>query len=86
MTQTLLRKPGRPSMWHSHRKKPDTRSRTSRSATREANRKKVGDWLNYGEGRPQWGDNYEQAISTFNREYKTALAPMSRVFARAITA
>ena len=31
----------------------------------------IGDWLNYGEGRPQWGDKYEQAISLFNREYKT---------------
>lgn len=31
----------------------------------------IGDWLNFGEGRPQWGDKYEQAISLFNREYQT---------------
>ena len=29
----------------------------------------AGDWLNYGEGRPQWGDKYEQAIGMFNRSY-----------------
>jgi N6-adenosine-specific RNA methylase IME4 len=31
----------------------------------------VGDWLNFGDGRPQWGDKYEQAISIFNRSYDT---------------
>ncbi len=31
----------------------------------------IGDWLLYGDGRPQWGDKYEQAIGIFNRPYKT---------------
>ncbi len=31
----------------------------------------IGDWLNYGEGRPEWGDKYEQAISMFGKEYQT---------------
>ena len=31
----------------------------------------IGDWLNYGEGRPEWGDKYEQAISIFNKPYGT---------------
>lgn len=31
----------------------------------------IGDWLNFGEGRPEWGDKYEQAISIFNRPYDT---------------
>ena len=31
----------------------------------------IGDWLLYGEGRPDWGDKYEQAISMFNRSYQT---------------
>ena len=31
----------------------------------------IGDWLLYGEGRPDWGDKYEQAISLFNRPYDT---------------
>lgn len=31
----------------------------------------IGDWLNHGEGRPEWGDKYEQAISMFNRDYES---------------
>ncbi len=31
----------------------------------------IGDWLNYGAGRPEWGDKYEQAISIFNKPYGT---------------
>ena len=31
----------------------------------------VGDWLRHGEGRPKWGDKYEQAISMFNSDYGT---------------
>lgn len=31
----------------------------------------IGDWLNYGEGRPEWGDKYEQAISIFGLNYGT---------------
>ena len=29
----------------------------------------AGDWLNYGQDKPQWGDKYEQAIAMFNRDY-----------------
>lgn len=31
----------------------------------------IGDWLNYGEGRPEWGDKYEQAIEMFGKDYHT---------------
>ncbi len=31
----------------------------------------IGDWLNYGDNQPQWGEKYEQAISLFEREYDT---------------
>lgn len=31
----------------------------------------IGDWLNYGDGKPEWGEGYEQAISMFNRDYDT---------------
>jgi len=31
----------------------------------------IGDWLLYGEGRPEWGDKYEKAIEAFDREYGT---------------
>lgn len=29
----------------------------------------IGDWLLYGEGRPEWGDKYEEAIERFGRKY-----------------
>lgn len=31
----------------------------------------IGDWLNYGEGRPEYGDKYDQEESMFGRDYKT---------------
>lgn len=31
----------------------------------------IGDWLLYGEGRPQWGDKYEQAVSLFGKDWTT---------------
>lgn len=31
----------------------------------------IGDWLNYGEGKPQWGDRYEEAVEAFGREVQT---------------
>ena len=31
----------------------------------------IGDWLLYGEGRPEWGDKYEKATSLFNRDINT---------------
>lgn len=31
----------------------------------------IGDWLLYGEGRPEWGDKYEAAIQAFDKEYQT---------------
>lgn len=34
----------------------------------------IGDWLIFGEGRPEWGDKYEQAISIFNLPYNTLAA------------
>ena len=31
----------------------------------------IGDWLNYGEGRPKWGDKYEAAVERFGLKQKT---------------
>ena len=28
----------------------------------------IGDWLLYGEGKPEWGDKYEKAVELFGRE------------------
>jgi hypothetical protein len=41
----------------------------------------IGDWLLYGENRPEWGDGYEQAISIFKLSYST-LANYKRVAKR----
>jgi N6-adenosine-specific RNA methylase IME4 len=38
----------------------------------------IGDWLIHGEGRPEWGDKYEQAISLFGKDYDT-IAEYKRV-------
>lgn len=42
----------------------------------------IGDWLNYGEGRPEWGDKYEEAIQIFDREYGSLanLKSISKLF------
>ncbi len=31
----------------------------------------IGDWLNYGEGKPKWGDKYAEAVEMFDRAYKS---------------
>lgn len=31
----------------------------------------IGDWLNYGEGRPEWGEKYEKAMEMFNMAEQT---------------
>jgi len=31
----------------------------------------IGDWLNYGEGRPKWGDKYEKAVEEFGLDART---------------
>jgi len=31
----------------------------------------IGDWLNYGEGRPGWGDKYAKEVDEFGRDVDT---------------
>jgi len=31
----------------------------------------IGDWLNHGEERPEWGDKYEKAKGCFSAKYQT---------------
>ena len=34
----------------------------------------IGDWLNFGEGRPEWGEGYQQAAEIFNLAPATLLS------------
>jgi len=39
----------------------------------------IGDWLNYGEGRGEWGEMYDQAADIFGSDNKESVRKMSQV-------